>query len=51
VIHINEQVLRRLPIQKAVDLKRDEWVVIYQEAPRGGRRLSDVAEKVISTFK
>ena len=30
VVHINEQVLRRLPIQKAVDLTREDWVIIFQ---------------------
>ena len=30
VVHINEQVLRRLPIQKAVDLTNQDWVIIFQ---------------------
>ena len=29
VVHINEQVLRRLPIQKAVNLTNQDWVVIF----------------------
>lgn len=45
VIHVNEQVLRRLPIQKAVNLLRDEWVVFFR------RNLGDVASSVVSTFK
>ena len=51
MIHINEQVLRRLPIQKAVDLTKDDWVIIYQEAKRGGRRNFEIADKVYKTFK
>lgn len=33
VIHINDNVLRRLPIQKPVHLGKDEWIMIYQ-APK-----------------
>ena len=52
VIHVNEQVLRKLPIQKAVDLTKDDWVLIYQEAKRGGgRRNFETADKVYKTFK
>ena len=29
VIQCNEQALKRLPIQKAVDLKHEEWIMIY----------------------
>jgi hypothetical protein len=29
VIHCDESVLRKLPIQKAVDLKREKWIMIY----------------------
>lgn len=52
VIHINEQVLRRLPIQKPVDLLREEWVIVFQESRRGGgRRNRDIAQKVWQTFR
>ena len=34
VIHINENVMRRLPIQKAVNLGHEEWVMCYMD-PRG----------------
>ena len=30
VVHINEQVLRRLPIQTAVNLTNQDWVIIFQ---------------------
>ena len=29
IVHIDEQALKRLPIQKAVNLMQDEWVMIY----------------------
>ena len=52
VIHINEQVLRRLPIQKAVDLTRNDWCIIYQETKRGyGKRNFELADKIYKTFK
>ena len=51
VIHINEQVLRKLPIQKAVDLTKDDWVIVYQEAKHGGRRNFEIADKVFRTLR
>jgi len=29
VIHVNENVLRKLPIQKPVNLLKDEWIMVY----------------------
>jgi len=29
IMHINEQVLRRLPIQKAVDLTKKDWCIVF----------------------
>ena len=43
--------LRRLPIQKAVDLTRESWVIVYQEAKRGGRRNFEIADSVYKNFK
>lgn len=34
VIHINENVLRRLPIQKPIDLTKDDWIMVYQSPSR-----------------
>ena len=52
MVHINEQILRRLPIQKAVDLRRKEWCIVYQNPRRGsGRRNFEVADKIFRTFK
>ena len=31
IIQVDENTLKRLPIQKAVHLLQDEWVMIYQE--------------------
>ena len=31
VIHINEQKLRSLPIQHAVDLTKHDWIIFYQQ--------------------
>lgn len=31
IIHCDEQILRRLPIQKPVDLGKDKWILIYSE--------------------
>jgi hypothetical protein len=45
-------VLRKLPIQKAVDLCKGEWVLIYQEPKRGGgRRNFQTADMIYKTFK
>jgi len=42
VIHIDENVLRKLPIQKGVDLLKDEWIMVYQDPKqRGGNRRSN----------
>ena len=30
VIQCNEQALKKLPIQKAVDLTYEDWIMIYQ---------------------
>ena len=52
MIHVNEQVLRKLPIQKAVDLAKGEWVLIYQEPKRErGRRNFENADTVYRMFK
>jgi len=40
IIHIDENVLRRLPIQEAVNLGHEEWIMVYQE-PKGGRGRSN----------
>lgn len=29
IIHVDENILRKLPIQKAVDLKHEQWIMIY----------------------
>ena len=50
-IQINDSVLRRLPIQKPVDLLQDQWIMIYQ-SPRAarGRNLYANADNVYNTF-
>ena len=34
IININENVMRRLPIQKAINLGHEEWIMCYM-APKG----------------
>lgn len=31
VIHCDEQVLRKLPIQKPVNLEQDAWILVYEK--------------------
>ena len=53
VIQINDNVLRRLPIQKAVNLYQEEWIMIYQNpSVQDRRRRSQYnnADKVFNTF-
>ena len=40
IIHIDEQVMRRLPIQHGVNLGFEEWIMVYQD-PKGGRGRSN----------
>ena len=51
MIHVNEKALRELPIQKAVNLTKEDWVIIYQEAKKGGRRNFETADKVYKTLR
>lgn len=48
IIHVDESVLRKLPIQKAVDLKFEQWVMVYQH----GRNRSnyEIADSIYKTF-
>ena len=34
IININENVMRRLPLQKAINLGHEEWIMCYM-APKG----------------
>lgn len=44
--------MRRLSIQKAVDLTKNDWCIVYQEPRRGpGRRNFEIADKIYKTFK
>ena len=45
VIRCDEQVLRKLPIQHALNLEREKWIVMYE------RRNQAVAREVVSTMK
>lgn len=45
VIHCDEQQLRRLPIQKPVDLKREQWILVY------AKRNFELANKVYETME
>ena len=38
IVQCNEQALKRLPIQKAVHLGFEEWVMIYQNPERPDNR-------------
>ena len=51
VIHVNEQALRTLPIQKAVDLTRDDWVMVCKEPRNGGRGFKSLAQRVLGDFQ
>jgi len=54
IIQCDEQALKRLPIQKAVDLLQEEWIMIYQhpEQPNGRRRSNfAIADTIHTTFK
>ena len=45
----NEQALKRMPIQKAVDLGHEEWVMIYQHNTR--RSHYEIADRIFETFQ
>ena len=45
----DEQALKRLPIQKAIDLGQEEWVMIYQHGAR--RSHYDIADRIFDTFR
>ena len=49
VIQCSEQAMKRLPIQKANHLGREEWIMIYQHGGRG-RSNYDTADKIYNTF-
>ena len=44
VIHCDENVLRKLPIQAAVDLHHERWIMIYQKGQR--RSNFDTADRI-----
>lgn len=48
VIHCDENVLRKLPIQKAVDLKYEKWVMVYQL--NKSRSNYEIADKIYKDF-
>jgi thiol-disulfide isomerase/thioredoxin len=48
VIHVDENVLRKLPIQKAVDLKHEKWIMVYQH--RKDRSNYKIADDIYNTF-
>jgi len=48
VIHCDESVLRKLPIQKPVELLRDKWIMVYQHSRE--RSNFEVADKIYNTF-
>ena len=53
LVHINDNVLRKLPIQKPVDLLEGEWIMIYQNPQdKSSRRRSyyNNADNVYNTF-
>ena len=49
IIHIDENVLRNLPIQKAVKLGFEEWIMVYQHGGRG-RSNYNAANNVYEAF-
>lgn len=49
IIHVDEDVLRKLPIQKAVHLKREQWVMVYQHSKQ--RSNYQVADCIYNNFK
>lgn len=54
IIQCDEQTLKRLPIQKAVDLLQEEWIMIYQHPERPGpknRSNYEIADSIFNTFQ
>ena len=49
VVHVTDSVLRKLPIQKAVDLERNRWIMCYQHSEKG-RSNFKAADKVFNTL-
>ena len=49
VVMCDEQTLKRMPIQKAIDLGHEEWVMMYQHNAR--RSNYEVADKIYNTFR
>lgn len=49
VVHVNDSVLRKLPIQKAVNLEKEKWIMVYQHSEKG-RSNFKAADKVFSTL-
>lgn len=49
IIHVDENVLRKLPIQKAVHLKREQWAMVYQHSKQ--RSNYQVADCIYNDFK
>lgn len=51
LIHCSEQALRKLPIQRSVDLKAQQWIMIYQNPAGGkGRSYYNIADSVYNNF-
>lgn len=50
VIHIDENILRNLPIQHAINLGFEEWIMVYQHGGRG-RSNYNAANNVYEAFK
>jgi len=49
VIHVDENVLRNLPIQDVVNLGHEEWIMVYQHGGRG-RSNYNAANNVFNGF-
>ena len=48
VIYCDENILRKLPIQKAVDLKHERWIMVYQHNKR--RSNFEIADHIYNDF-
>lgn len=49
VIHCDENVLRKLPIQKPVSLLQDKWIMVYQHSKQ--RSNYEIADKIYNTMR
>ena len=48
VIHCDENVLRKLPIQEARNLLNNEWIMIYQKGKK--RNNYEIADKIYNNL-